>query len=256
MDLDHIIDTNPDDLKIRDLTPAEYSISPRQLTVKEFDSDSQPREKAIAHGCGILSISELWAIILRTGTPGFPITSLTRQLMGANDNRLHRLERRSRKELQQFKGIGITKAIQIEAVIELIKRYNAEGPSEKPTITNAADIAGYMRDRIGNLGHEEIWAIFLSQRGQVISQRRITTGSAVGTVFDLKSILKHALLEEAQSIIICHNHPSDNLHPSGADDNITRQCKEGCKALDLRLLDHVIITADGHYSYHDNGNIL
>lgn len=103
----------------------------RPRTVKDLSPDDQPREKAMKYGCGVLSVPDLWAIILRTGTPGNPITDLCRELMQKNDGRLHRLERRTRKELSALKGIGQTKSIQIEAVMELIRRYVAEEPVRK-----------------------------------------------------------------------------------------------------------------------------
>ncbi|MCM1291568.1 MAG: DNA repair protein RadC [Prevotella sp.] len=252
MELEEARMYEPDELLNRDY---KRGAGEKTLTVKEFDSDSQPREKALRYGCGVLSIPELWAIILRTGTPGFPVTSLSRQLMALNDNRLHRLERRSRKELTQFRGIGETKAIQIEAVMELIRRYNGEGAAQQTVIKSAADVATLMRSRIGNLSHEQIWVLYLSRRNQVISERCISAGSAVATVFDLKTLLKHALLEEAEGIILVHNHPSGNLMPSGADNKITQMCRKGAEALDLKLLDHVIVSAEGHYSYVDNGGL-
>lgn len=251
-DLQHFLLTDPESLLTTDCTRPEGS--PR-LSVKNMHSDMQPREKAQAHGCGVLSIPELWAIILRTGTPGFPITSLTRQMMTANSDSLHRLERRTRKEMLKFRGIGMTKAIQIEAVMELIRRYLAEIPSEKAIIKGSQDIAEFMADKISNLGHEELWVIYLNRRNQVISTRRITTGTATGTIFDIQAILKYALLEEAQSIILTHNHPSGNLKPSGPDDSITLQCKKGCEAINIRFLDHVILTAGGFYSYCDEGRL-
>ncbi|MDE6445177.1 MAG: hypothetical protein K2K64_12290, partial [Muribaculaceae bacterium] len=131
-------------------------------TVKELDPDQQPREKAEKYGCGVLSVPELWALILRTGLTGLPITELCRNLMHQNDNSLHRLERRSRQELRSIKGIGNTKSVQVEAVMELIKRYCEEDiPLDEP-ITGSQQIFDRMKLKIGNLDHEEVWVLLLN----------------------------------------------------------------------------------------------
>lgn len=224
-------------------------------TVKEMDADDQPREKAEKFGVEILSIPELWAIVLRTGTPGYPITELCRDLMRNNEGSLHKLERRSKQELCEMRGIGSTKAIQILAVIELIRRYFREDiPVDEP-IRASSQIYDRMRHKIGNLDHEEIWMLILNRRNQVTKEFRLTSGTSVSSVFDLKAAIKLALLENAESIILCHNHPSGTKQPSPQDDKLTTELKEGCKFMNLRLLDHVIVTANGFFSYNDAGKL-
>lgn len=227
----------------------------RPKTVKELDVDDQPREKAEKYGCGSLSTADLWALILRTGLPGKPITELCRDLMRENDGRLHNLERRDRREILQIKGIGKTKAIQIEAVLEIVRRYCNEDLSERPVISCANDIDRLMRHRIANLGHEEIWVVLLNRKNAVISTRRITSGSATASVFDVKAVMKNAILENAEGLVLCHNHPSGNLRPSVQDDQITRACREACETLQLRMLDHLIIAPQGYYSYLDESRL-
>ena len=155
-------------------------------TVKEMDEDEQPREKAFCHGVGVLSIPELLAVILRTGIPGKPITEMMREMMRANDGRLHTLERRSRAEIMGIKGIGRTKAIQIEAVMELIRRYTAETASEDPVIRCSQDIFRVMQPRIGNLPHEEIWVLLLARNNRIIRMFRASQGGLTSSVFDIK----------------------------------------------------------------------
>lgn len=225
-------------------------------TVKELDPDQQPREKAEKYGCGVLSVPELWALILRVGTSGCPITDLCRNLMKCNDNSIHRLERRTRQELREIPGIGPTKSVQVEAVIELIKRYCSEEIPQDEPISSSKNIFDRMRHKIGNLDHEEIWVLFLNRKNQVIKEMSHSSGSSVASVFDLKKIIKHALLENAEGLILCHNHPSGGTKPSGADDQITSDLKKACDFMKLRFLDHVIVTANAYYSYHDNGRIL
>lgn len=227
----------------------------RPKTVKELDIDDQPREKAEKLGCTALSTADLWALILRTGLPGKPITDLCRDLMRENDGRLHNLERRDRREILKIKGIGKTKAIQIEAVLEIVRRYCNEELSERPVITCSRDIDKLMRHRIANLGHEEIWVILLNRKNAVTGIRRMTSGSATASVFDVKAVMKNAILENAEGIVLCHNHPSGNLRPSPEDDNITRICREACETLQLRMLDHLILGPQGYYSYLDESRL-
>ncbi len=232
-----------------------YPPETRILTVKDMDPDDQPRERALKYGCNTLSTADLWAIILRTGLPGKPVTELCRDLMRSCGGSLFNLERMERARFMKVKGIGITKALQIEAVMELIRRYCRETVGNRIQITKSADIYDVMRHVTGNLPHEEIWALFLNRRNEVISKGLITQGSSVASVFDLKKILKEALLCDAEGVAMCHNHPSGNLRPSAQDDDITRKMQQGCKAMDLRFLDHVIITASGFYSYNDEARL-
>lgn len=223
--------------------------------IKEMDKDDTPREKAEKFGCGVLSVAELWAIILRTGVVGMPITQLCRNIMLNNDNKLTSLERRNRKELLEIKGLGKLKVIQIEAVMELIRRYNLESVGNKPLIKCSKDVYDIMRSVIGNIPHEEIWVLILNRRNQVVKRLQISKGGITASVFDTKLVLKEAILENASSIILCHNHPSGNLTPSKQDDSITTQCYNACKIMDIKMLDHIIVTTDNYYSYNDNNRI-
>lgn len=222
-------------------------------TVKELDPDQQPREKALAHGIGVLTTPELWAIILRTGTPGYPITDMCRDMMASNDGKMHNLMRRSRKEIMQIRGIGTTKAIQIEAVMELVRRYQSEQIGKRPQIRQPKDVWDIMRHEIGNLDHEEIWVLFLNRKNEVTEKMRITTGTATASLFDPKLILKPAILAGADGIVLCHNHPSGNMRPSPQDDSITRQLNKAVQVFSIRLMDHVIVCTDGFYSYSEHG---
>lgn len=229
--------------------------TPKPLTVKEMDPDDQPRERAAKYGCGVLPTADLWALILRTGLSGKPITELCRDIMRNCDGSLFLLERQNRRQLMSVKGIGLTKALQIEAVMELIRRYAAERAKSLKLIKSSQDIYELMRHEIGNLPHEEIWALYLNQKNEVIGSLKITQGSAVASIFDLKKILKEALMRDAQGVALCHNHPSGNLVPSAPDDKITRSISSACAGMDLRFLDHVIVTNSGYYSYRDNSRL-
>lgn len=234
----------------------EYPIPEKIIrTVKEMDEDQQPREKAEKYGIESLSVPELWAIILRTGTPGYPITELCRDMMRDNKGSLHKLERKTKQELCELRGIGNMKAIQILAVMELIKKYFQEDiPVEEP-IRSSIQIYDIMKYKIGNIDHEEIWMLLLNRQNRVIKEFKLTSGTGTASVFDLKQAIKLAILENSEAMILCHNHPSGALQPSPQDDSLTKDLKQGCKFMNIRLLDHVIVTANGYFSYADSGRL-
>ncbi len=228
-------------------------------TIKQMAEEERPRERAMLYGIESLTTAELLAVILRTGQQGMPVTDLCRQLLEDNDNSLLKLERRTRKELMLTKGIGAAKALQIEAMMEIMRRHLREATDAATKvidqISSSKMIYERMRCRIANLSHEEIWIILLNRRNQVIKEFRATSGGQSASVFDVKMIMKRALLEEACGLIMCHNHPSGNLKPSPQDDNITRILQNAGKALDINVLDHVIVTVGGYYSYNDEGRM-
>lgn len=228
-------------------------------TIKDMNADERPRERAVTHGIGSLTTAELLALVLRTGQKGLPITDLCRQLMNDNNNSLLTLERRTRAELMLTKGIGDTKALQIEAMMELMRRHFQESIDASTRridpVNSSAAIHNRMRCRIANLDHEEIWIILLNRMNQVIQEFKVTSGSATASVFDPKMVLKRALLENAEGIIMCHNHPSGNLRPSSQDDHITKMLHDACRIMSLRFLDHLIVSNTGYYSYNDEGRL-
>ncbi|MDE7381039.1 MAG: DNA repair protein RadC [Muribaculaceae bacterium] len=227
----------------------------QSTTVKDLAPEDQPRYRAERYGVKVLTTTDLWALILRTGVPGTPITTLCRDIMQTAGGSMRALEQTSRQTLLQTKGLGITKVLQIEAVLELIRRYNIERLPERPIIRSSGDTFRIMVDYIGNIDHEEIWFLLLNRRNEVIKKERSTVGSAVASIFDIKSIVRNAILNRAEGIILCHNHPSGNLIPSVQDDQITKKLAEAVRLFDIRLLDHVIITREAHYSYFDNGRL-
>ena len=215
-----------------------------------------PMEKAEKYGIKSLVPSELLAIVLRTGQPGFPITDLTADLMRRNENKLKVLERRTREELMALPGIGRVKAFQIEAVLEIMRRYNMEKLGDRVIIRQAKDIFEYMQPIAAPLTTEKIWVILLNRKNAVLECREVSSGGTTATVFDLKNILRNILIMPGiESVILVHNHPSGNLRPSPQDDAITRQFKEGCNYLDIKMLDHIIVTQDGYFSYSDEGRL-
>lgn len=242
-----------------DYTPASETDQPDDkpsVTVKNLPADDQPRERAKRFGISSLSNADLFAIILRTGTRGYPITTMCRDLMKMNQNLFLNLERWSLEQIMEINGIGELKAMQILAVMEIVRRYSRERIGDRVRIRDANTVYQLMRPEIANLPHEEMWAIFVNRANHVIGKLRVSQGGSTATVFDIKKIIKNALMAGAEGVVLCHNHPSGTLLPSGPDDNITRKFKEACRSIDLTPLDHLIITTEGYYSYQASSSIF
>lgn len=224
--------------------------------IRDLNPEERPREKASRHGFGVLSNAELLALILRTGTLSCPITTICSNLLDSCDGSFLRLMRKHEAELMMQEGIGPVKAQQILAIMELVRRFSAETLASRPNIiTKSSDIYELLRYEIGNKTQEEIWLLTLARNNSIIGRHALTRGSATASVFDVKMALKRALLDEAQGIILAHNHPSGNLRPSPQDDAITRSMKNAAATMDLRMLDHLIVTGTGYYSYADEGRL-
>lgn len=231
------------------------SIPSKPLTVKEFDEDDRPREKAARYGIQSLNNAELLAIILRAGIPGHPITEIARELMKQNDNKFLNLQRMSDEQLKTIPGIGPVKILELRVIMEIMARYHNETLGQRPRIKMSKDIYDVFRHVNANSPHEEMWALFLDHGNKVLGKFQVSVGSAKATLFDVKKILKEALLRSAEGVALCHNHPSGVLTPSGPDQAITDAFANACRTMDLRFLDHIIISTEGYYSFSDEGKL-
>lgn len=228
------------------------------LKIHDLEAADRPQERAERYGCDTLSTADLWALVLRSGQPGVPITRLCRELMAACGDSMLRLQRRTRKQNMAVKGIGLVKAIQIEAVMTLLGRYHSEfmhTQNRSMQVRSAADIYEYMKGHNANSPTEEIWVVHLNRANRIMGASCVSKGGATASVFDVKKTIKSAILEDAEGVVLCHNHPSGALRPSDADDRITKVFKRACEAVDLRMLDHVIVSHEGYYSYNDHGRL-
>lgn len=222
----------------------------------DLDEADKPREKALAHGIGSLSNAELLAIILGSGQHGKSVISLAQELLARCDQKLSQLSRMTVSELiRDVKGIGPAKAISLYAAIELGSRCQSSLTETEPQIMSSDTIYQLMRPQLERLSHEEFWLLILSQANRVRRKYRISQGGMAATVVDPKIIFKKAIDMQANAIAIVHNHPSGQCKPSPEDDCLTRKIAEGASLLDIRVLDHVIVTPAGYYSYHDQGRL-
>lgn len=238
-----------------DLSPSETKVTKTSRKMG-MSPDELPREKMQKHGKNSLTDVELLAILLGSGIKGKPVLEFAREILSDNDNRLSVLAQKEVTELmRKYKGLGLAKATLLVAAMNFGQRAQADMRFQKPQIKSSNDVYEYMRDKLENANHEEFWVIHLSRANRILSAEQISKGGIAQTAVDIKLIAKSAIDHLASGIILCHNHPSGNMVPSGPDDMLTRNIVEICKICDVKVLDHVIVGPTGYYSYQDNGRI-
>lgn len=222
------------------------------FSIKYWAEDDKPREKLMLKGKSVLSDAELIAILIGSGSRNESAVDLSKRILASVEN-LNALGKLSLQQLMSFKGIGEAKAITIIAAMELGRRRRSEETVELTKITSSRAVFNIMQPIIGELPHEEFWVLYLNNSNKVIYKSQLSKGGITGTVVDVRLIFKTALEYNATAIILTHNHPSGVLQPSDADKQITKKLKEAGHNLDINVLDHIIITENGYYSFMDQG---
>jgi DNA repair protein RadC len=223
------------------------------MNILSWAEEDRPREKLMLKGKATLSDAELIAILIGSGTRELSAVDLSKMILQSVSNNINELAKLSLQDLQKFKGIGEAKAISIAAALELGRRRKESEIIKKHKITCSADAYEAIRPHLMDLYHEQFWILLLNRANEVIRPIQISSGGVAGTVADPKMIFKAAIEQLASSIILVHNHPSGNLKPSQADKDLTKKLKESGKLLDIPVLDHLIFTDSGHYSFADEG---
>jgi DNA repair protein RadC len=229
------------------------NVKKSSTSIKNWAVDDRPREKLLTKGAISLSDSELLAILINNGNKESSAIELAKEVLKLGDNNLNELGKLSIKEIQKIKGIGPAKAITIAAALELGRRRQAATALEKPQVTSSEDVAQYIRALIKDYSYEVFAVLFLNKANKINCFEIISRGGITGTVADPRVILKKALEEDATSIVLCHNHPSGNLKPSVADEMITIKIKEAAKYFDIKVIDHIIVSEEGYFSFADEG---
>lgn len=224
-------------------------------SIKNWSEGDRPREKMLLKGRAALSDSELLAILINTGNVESSAVDLAKEILKLGKDNLNELGKLSTKDFQSVKGIGTAKAITIAAALELGRRRDNAAILLKPLIRNSQEIATYLKQNLKDYNYEVFAVIFLNRANKIKHFEIISKGGITGTVADPRLILKKAIQEEATSIILSHNHPSGNLKPSQADEDITNKIKQAASYLDIKVLDHIIVSEDGYYSFADEGMI-
>lgn len=228
---------------------SEHSFFP----IRSWAEDDRPREKLLLKGKAALSDAELLAILIGSGSRHETALDLSKRLLAASGNNLARFGKLGVRQLMEFRGIGEVKAIAIIAALELGQRRKGESSPDTDKVTSSLSVFELMRPLIGDLPHEEFWIIYLNNSNKVISKTQLSKGGITGTLVDVRLVFKHAVQYGATSIILCHNHPSGGLVASDADRQITKKLQTAGEHLDVKVLDHVIITETSYLSFSDEG---
>lgn len=222
-------------------------------SIKNWAEDDRPREKLVSKGADALSNSELIAILINNGSKDKSAVDLAKEILKLGYDNLVELGKLSVKELQQVKGIGQAKAITITAAMELGRRRQAAATLEKHIVKSSRDIAEYLKAQLKDYKYEVFAVLFLNRANKINHFEIISRGGITGTVADPRVILKKALENDAVSLVLSHNHPSGSLKPSRADEELTQKIKEAARYLDIRIIDHIIVSEEGYYSFSDDG---
>ena len=225
------------------------------MSIKFLAEDDRPREKFLLKGKNSLSDAELLGIIMGSGNREESAVELGRKILGSVGNNWHNLSLLQISDLMKFKGVGEAKAISIATALEIGRRRAAQEVPEKIQISKSEDTFRILHPYLGDLQTEEFWAIFLNQNNRVLAKTKLTSGGINQSVVDVRILFKTALENFATGIIVAHNHPSGNLKPSQDDISITKIISEAGKVLNIKLLDHIIITQNSWLSFAEE-NLL
>jgi DNA repair protein RadC len=222
-------------------------------SIKNWAIDDRPREKLLVKGAAALSNSELLAILLNNGSKNKSAVELAKEILKLGYDNLNELGKLSLNDFKQVKGIGEAKSIIIAAALEFGRRRHAFAALEKQVVKSSRDIAQYLQTTLKDHNYEVFAVVFLNRANKINHFEIISKGGITGTVADPRLILKKALEEDATSIVLCHNHPSGNLQPSRADEELTKKIKEAASYFDIKIIDHIIVSEEGFYSFADEG---
>lgn len=225
----------------------------QKYSIKQWAKDDRPREKLLSKGASVLSNAELLAILIGHGTRDCSAVGLGQQILQDCRNNLGELGKMSVKNLMKIKGIGEVKAISIVAAMELGRRRQALFPMEKPVVNTSQDVANFFQALLKDHRHEVFAVVFLNRANKINHHQIISHGGITGTVADPRIIIRTALEHDAVSMILCHNHPSGNLKPSRNDLMLTEKIKQAALLFDIQILDHIIVSDEGYYSFSDDG---
>jgi DNA repair protein RadC len=223
------------------------------ITIKQLAEDDRPREKMMMKGSRALSDAELIAILIGSGNKKETAIQLSQRILSECKNDINQLAKLTLKELCGFKGIGLAKAVSISAALELGRRRDTTEPVERSVLTSSSSAFALLSPVLRDLPNEEFWMLILNRANKLISKEPVSKGGINATLVDARMIFKPAILQNASSIILAHNHPSGNLKPSEEDIKLTKKLKDAGKLLDINVIDHLIIAENNYFSFADEG---
>jgi len=227
-----------------------------KLPISRWAEDDRPREKLLLKGKAQLSKAELIAILIGSGNKEESAVELSKKILNSVDNNLAELSKLGVKELCMFNGIGEAKAISIIAALEIGRRRRADDViQKKKKIKSSKDAYDVLYADLSDKNHEVFWILLLDRANQIIKKVNISEGGISGTIADPKKIFKLALEHNSSSIILAHNHPSNNVSPSDNDVKLTKTISKAGKVLEIGVLDHIIVGSDNYFSFADESMI-
>lgn len=225
------------------------------ITIARWAEEDRPREKLMQNGPGVLSDSELLAILIWSGSTKESAVSLMQRILADCGNNLNTLGKMSLHELMRYNGIGEAKAVTILAACELGKRRHATPAAVRPDLGSASAAYDYMLPKMQDLDVEEAWVLLMNQRFHLVKAVRLSHGGLSETAVDVRIVMREAILAGATVLTLCHNHPSGNCRPSGDDDRLTQKIRKACETMRIYMADHIIVTDGCYYSYAEEGRL-
>lgn len=226
-----------------------------KLTINQWAEEDRPREKMMQKGAEALTDAELLGILIGSGSTDESAVSLMQRILAFCDNNLNQLAKWEVRDFARFKGMGPAKSITVMAALELGKRRNLQMQAERLRISSSTDIYKLFHPLLCDLPTEEFWTLLLNQANKVIDKIRISRGGIDQTTADVRTILREALIKRATQIALVHNHPSGNINPSNDDLKLTQAVQRAAQIMNIRLIDHLVITDGSYYSFNDEGRL-
>ena len=227
------------------------TMPPKSFSIKNWSQEDQPREKLRDKGPQVLSDAELLAILIGSGTVQESAVELSKRILASVGHNLQNLGKLTTAQLMTFKGIGEAKAIKIRAAIELSRRRRETNPKQLDKINTSRSVFEIMQPLLGHLSHEEFWVLYLNNSNKILAKTQLSKGGMTSTIVDVRIVLKQALEHSATAIILVHNHPSGTLKPSVSDKELTQKFIVAAESLDIKVLDHIIVTEKTYFSFAD-----
>lgn len=224
-----------------------------RLTIPQWSEADRPREKMMQKGAEALSDAELLGILIGSGNTEESAVALMQRILAAAGNDLNTLGKWEVRDFARFKGMGPAKSITVMAALELGKRRKLQERRERAVIRSSQDIYELFHPLLCDLPTEEFWVLLLNQAARVIDKVRISRGGIDQTTADVRAILREALLQRATQLVLVHNHPSGNVQPSAEDRRLTQQVQQAARVMNIRVLDHLVVTDGRYYSFNDEG---
>jgi len=217
-------------------------------------AEERPEYKIKESGC-LSSLTSVELLAMLFGKSSTLTLQKARDILTLTNGSIIGLSKLTTKQIREVTNFTEQKANSILAALELGRRSQIEETKNCKKLDRAECIYNYIKPYIGRLTHEEVWVILMNKTFKPIKIKKISSGGLTETAFDVRIILKEALLNDSTVIAVAHNHPSGNKRPSAEDDRITSRLKQACDTMRIYLVDHIIATDSGYYSYSEEGKI-